>query len=169
MQVIETGLVHVFTFKTGILSRIAHDLRFSLGNFEVRVQEHAIQARFWPKSLRVDGVMRGATLDAGALRESDKSEILRNVHTQVLHTQEYPEARLEARLSERDGSYRVNGSLELRGNVNSIEFTVATQAENLLGRLEIQPSQWGIRPFRALAGAIRLEDRVAITFDLPAR
>ena len=36
------------------------------------------------------------------------------------------------------------------------------------GAVELVPSRWGIAAFKALMGAIRVQDRIWVTFDLPA-
>ena len=36
------------------------------------------------------------------------------------------------------------------------------------GEVTLTPTRWGIKPFKALMGAIKLKDRVLIRFDLPA-
>jgi hypothetical protein len=167
MPLIREGVVQVFTFKTGVLSRVAHDLRLSLGEFEIDVAGDQVRGRFWPDSLQVDGVMREDTLDAAGLGPHEKAEIIQNVRSKVLHTQQYPEVRLEARLSRASRTYRVTGELELVGKRRPITCSAAEENGRVRGEVELQPLRWDIPPFKALLGAIKLQDRVIVRFDLP--
>ena len=67
--------VHVFTFKAGLLSRVAHDLRLRVERFGITREGDSIRARFEANSLRVDGVMEGGRLDAsGRVQRSSVGE-----------------------------------------------------------------------------------------------
>ena len=168
MATISDGRVEVFTFKTGVLSRVAHDLRFTLGRFEIHVEGHEVRGRFWPESLHVDGVMQGDTLDPSGLGESDKAEIVRTLRSKILRTLSYPEVHLEARATPDAQGYELTGTLELLGRREPICLSVRATSGRFTGEVELQPLRWGIEPYKALLGAIKLQDRVRVCFDLPA-
>lgn len=164
---ISEGTIRIFTFKTGVLSRAAHDLRFTLRRFELEIHEDSVHGRFWPETLEVDGVMHGDTLDAGSLGPSQREEIVANVRGKILLTERYPEIVLEAHASSISGGHRLDGELELVGKRRTVTFSVSEREGRATGEVELQPTRWGIQPFKALLGAIRLEDRVVLRFDIP--
>ncbi|HMJ14459.1 MAG TPA: YceI family protein [Polyangiaceae bacterium] len=168
MPMISEGLVQVFTFKTGVLSRVAHDLRFTLGRFEIQVEGEQVRARFWPDSLRVDGAMHKDTLDPSDLGDSDKAEIQLTLRTKILRTLSHSEVRLEAAATPNALGYELDGTLEIVGRKQPIRFPVASEEGRLRGEVELQPLRWGIAPYKALLGAIKLQDRVLVRFDIPA-
>lgn len=167
MQALSDGWIRVFTFKQGLLSRVAHDLRLRLERFEVRIDGVGVEAVFWPDSLRVDGAMKDGRLDESALSGSDKAEIQDNIQKKILHTAEHPQARFSGTAEPEDAGHRVRGELELVGTRVPLELRVTRRDGTFLGEVELVPSRWGIAPFKALMGAIKLQDRVLVRFELP--
>ncbi len=159
------GTIHVFTFKDRgkLLSPVAHDLRLCAGPFALERDGEAVTVRCRPTAFSVDGkVVAGGGVEP--LREKDHREILDNVRRKVLRADRASEIVFQGRFA--DG--RVRGDLHLAGRVAPVDFVVTELYGRLRGRVELQPSRWGIAPFKALLGAIKLEDRVAVEFDVPA-
>ena len=168
MAAIEQGRVEVYTFKEGLLGRVAHDLRLSVGSFSIdRADADTVEARFDIHSFKVDGAMRDGQLDEGALGDGDKRDILDNVRNKILHVDR--PLRFEGQAERRgDGGYRVKGELEMAGRAQAVTLSLDRLGDRLQGEVELTPSRWGIKPFKALMGAIKLQDRVRVRFDLPA-
>lgn len=164
MPTLSSGDLHVFTFKEGLLSTVAHDLRLSLPRFEVQVEGEQVRARFFLESLRVDGPVREGRVEASGLGDKDRRDILGNVHDKILDTRRHPEVRFEGRFA----GGRVSGQLELKGQRGPVDFALDRAGERLRGEVTLTPSRFGIAPFKALLGAIKLQDRVVIRVDLPA-
>ena len=162
-----SGCVHVFTFKRGLLARAAHDLRLSVQRYSLDQQGDAVAAEFDPLSLQVDGTMKRGRLDPGGLSPKDMAEVLDNTRSQVLQIHRYPKIRFEGRAVQKGTLIAVAGTLELVGQRRPLTFTLRRVGGRVQGELELQPSRWGIKPFKALMGAIALEDRVVVVFDLP--
>lgn len=164
MTRITTGTIHAFTYKEGLLSPVAHDLRLDLGRFQIDVDGDEVRGTFWPDSLTVAGAMRDGRLDPTALKPKDTREIVGNIQQKILHTRQFPEVRFEGR---RDGA-SCTGTLTLCGRSQPLSFAVGAGDGALRGRVTLVPSRFGIPPFKALLGAIKLKDAVDIVFDLPA-
>jgi hypothetical protein len=162
-----SGRIEVFTYKEGVLSPIAHDLRLRLERFEISHDEAAVEGRFWPDSLVVEGAIEHGRLNENVLSPAQRDEILDNVRRKILTTSVHPLARLNAQTTTGVETYELSGELELVGSTRPITFTVHARDRRLQGELELRPSDWGIKPYRALLGAIRLADRVRVRFDLP--
>jgi hypothetical protein len=161
------GTVQVFTFKKGLLSRVAHDLRLSFQRFEIDWDGPRVTARFHTASLRVDGVMRKGQLRPDVLSAKDGRDVLKNTEKHVLHWQSFPIATYTGTVESRGVGFDVRGSLELVGRRAPVVFTLHRQRQRAVGRTEIVPSLWGIPPFSALMGAMQVQDRVGLAFDLP--
>jgi polyisoprenoid-binding protein YceI len=163
-----TGSVEVFTFKEGLLSRVAHDLCVRVGEFEVLADEATVEARFALRSLRVQHAEREGTPDAAALSAKDRAQIEENIRDKVLHSDRNPDARFSGTISAEAGSLRVSGRLSLHGQAHPLEFPAERSEGRVRGEVELVPSKWGIAPFKAMLGAIKLRDRVLVRFDLTA-
>ena len=155
--------VEVFTFKEGLLARLAHDLRLKVGRVEVRrLGPDSFEVAVRADSLRAECAIRGGRPDFRALSTKDLADIDANTRRDVLHPDRFPWIRFRGRLV---GS-RVEGELELHGQVRPLAFAVASSGGRVRGEVEFAPSRWGIPPFTALMGAMKVQDRVRVAFDV---
>ena len=155
------GTLQIFTYKEGLLSRIAHDLRFLLAdNVLIRTGDQ-ITGRFEVKHILLDGALKDERITPTLLTEKDRRKILKNLHEKILQSAKHPFAEVTGNVK----GDRFEGKLRLRNREAPIVCSIQTTAQGLEGRLEIQPSHWGIAPFKALFGAIQLQDRIGIAFQ----
>ncbi len=163
MDTLTDGTIHVFTFKEGLLSKVAHDLRLTLPRFEIRLDGDAVEATAWPASLVVDGAMEDGRLRPDGVSAKDKGDIHGNATgPKILDVARHPTLEFRGR---RRGD-RVEGTLRLVGREAPLAFGVTEAGGRATGGFELTPSRFGIKPFKALMGAIRLQDRLRVTFDV---
>jgi hypothetical protein len=159
--------VWVDTFRKGLLAALGHDLRLSVERFEIVLDHGELNANLDLASLRVVGAMSHGRLDAAAPRAPDREEIQRAIEG-ILETARYPKATLTGTVTARGPtSFVLAGELRLHGVSLPISLTVSGEAQLLRAHIELTPSRFGIAPYRALGGALKLQDRVAITVELP--
>ncbi|MBN1334857.1 MAG: YceI family protein [Deltaproteobacteria bacterium] len=155
--------VEVFTFKEGLLARLAHDLVLEVGAFEVkRTGADAFEVTVRADSLRAKGAIRDGRPDDRTLSRKDLADIDAHTRKDVLHPDRYPLIRFRGRLV----ASRVEGELDLHGRVRPLAFPVTYTGGRVRGEVEFAPSRWGIPPFSALLGAMRIQDRVRVAFDV---
>ncbi|MFZ5481702.1 MAG: YceI family protein [Myxococcota bacterium] len=155
-------MIEVFTFKErALLSPIAHDLRLVLEKYEVTFEGARVRVVCHAQSLRVDGAVKEGRIEP--MSEKDRREIDRNARETVLKAGRFPLIRFEGVREE--GA--VVGELELNGVKRPIRIAYTVEGDAALGQVEIAPSRWGIQPYKALLGALRLQDRVIVRFDVP--
>ena len=94
--------IHVYSFKEGLLSKLAHDLRLTVSRFEVTVRGTEVTGRFEVGSLRIDGAMKDGRLDKSELGESDRHKIRDNLLNDVLRARDHPEVRFSGRTTARE-------------------------------------------------------------------
>jgi len=158
--------VRVFTFKDGLLSRLAHDLQIRATDWEIVVEGDAVRGRFGLAGLRVDGAVEHGRVADGALASSDRAKIERTMADDVLELRRYPVASFDGVLDR--AALRVTGKLTLHGRtVELAPIAVREDGDSLALEVTLVPSRWGIAPYRALAGALKLQDRVVIRVSLP--
>ena len=167
MRSFSQGTLEVFTFKEGLLSVVAHDLRLSLRRFTIEVDQDRVQGHFSLASLEIDGAVRGGKVESGVLSAKDLKEIRRNMDDKVLHIRKHPEVTFEGRVTSRPANrVQVDGKFHLHGRQQALGIETIVEQGRARGKITLQPSRWGIPPFKALLGAIRLQDRVEIRWDL---
>jgi hypothetical protein len=167
MKRVTGGRVEILTFKEGLLSKVAHDLLLSLERFEARTDGRRVEVDLDLRSLRVVGVMKKGVLEPGGVSEADKREIERNIARDVLRTDRHPSATFRGVAEPGSGGQCVTGTLTLTGTSRPVAFVVREEAGTWRAEVELVPSEFGIRPFQALMGAIKLRDRVVVRFELP--
>jgi polyisoprenoid-binding protein YceI len=161
--------IHVFTYKEGLLSRVAHDLRLHVEPRGIHVLRSGdeVSAELDPHALTVDGAMRGAQLDGGALDGRDRAKILDTMRREILSTQRFSKIRFVGTAVARgDHELSIDGELELVGVRRPLRFVATREGRRVRARVTLRPSLWGIAPYKALAGAIRLQVRVSVELDL---
>jgi polyisoprenoid-binding protein YceI len=167
MQTLPGGTLEVLSFKRGLLSKVAHDLMLRCERFSISTDGEKVEAEFDLDSISVVGVMREGVLDSSAPSAGDRREILDNVRKHVLKSDRNPRARFEGDATRRPGGARIDGTLELAGKRAAIGIDVRESDGRWSGEVELTPTRWGIEPFKALLGAIKLQDRVVVRFDVP--
>jgi hypothetical protein len=162
-------VIRLFTFKEGLLSRFGHDLQFAVDKAEMRLEDGRLTGRFWTDSLRVEGAVKRGRVDEGALSAADRSKIAQIATAELLKSMRCPCADLEASVEKSGDDFEIRGSLTLLGQRRALPLGTATVLGDLVvATMSIQPSRWGIRPYRAMAGALRLKDRVDIEIAVEA-
>ncbi|MFT6395853.1 MAG: hypothetical protein ACJAYU_000595 [Bradymonadia bacterium] len=165
---ITKGTVHLFTYKEGVLSAIAHDLRLTVKRFRVQVDGANVTGFFMPESITVDGAMKNGKLNERGLSDKDKSKIRSIMAGEVLRTSQFGKVNFTGIVTQEGLALVARGELELVGKKQQLEVAMRRRGDNITGEIEIQPSRWGIKPYRALGGTLKLQDRVRVVFELPA-
>ncbi|WP_242345106.1 YceI family protein [Anaeromyxobacter terrae] len=161
----------VLTFREGALSALAHDLLLDVTAFDLVVDPAvpSVTARFDPASLRVVGAMRDGRPLAGALRGSDAREIEETIAATVLRARRFPEIRFTSTgVSRREGGYEVRGTLTLAGVTRPIEVPVRRDGERLVAEVPLHQPSFGVKPYTAMLGTLRVKADVLVRLSLPA-
>lgn len=163
--------VLVFTFKEGLLSAIAHDLKIRVTRFAIEVDDETkvIDARLDPTSLRVVTAMKNGAEAPGALSDSDKRKIEQHIVDDVLHAKKFPEIRFVSTSLEEDDAtgYRVRGQLTLHGQTHELAFVSRTDGEGQVAEIKIDQPRFAIPPFSAMLGTLKIKPEVLVRVALP--
>ena len=160
----------VFAFKEGLLSRAAHDLRLRIERFEIRVDDrsNAIDARFDPNSLRLIGAYPNGAPDPEELPPGDVQKIHDHIIDDVLQTQRYPEVRFVSTAVEpRHGVFQVSGELTHHGETRELRLQVRGEGVRWVADIRLHQPDFGIEPFRAVLGTIRIKPDVRVSISVP--
>ncbi len=161
----------VFIYKEGLLSAVAHDLKIRVTKFVIDVDEatRAITARFDAASLRVVCAMNGDEEAAGSLTAANKREIEGNIVRDVLNVREYPEVRfVSTAVEEKGGTFVVKGKLALHGHDRLVRVRVQPDGAHYIAEARLHQPDFGIRPYTALLGALKVQAEVLIRVIVPA-
>ena|SRR5690554_195617 len=170
-----TGQCWVRVYREGVAAAVGHDLVLSVGEFwvEIDAPNPGIRARFQADSLRVLGTQ--SEVDApgapgGGLSARDKSKIEQNLQKKVLETHRFAVISFESTaVSLRAGhnEAQVRGKLSMHGVEREIRVAVQPGAQESVARVRLHQPDFGIAPFRALMGALKVGAHVDIELRLP--
>ncbi len=167
------GTVLVRTGREGAAARVGHDL--------------TLIAERWSATVRVDAAAPArstvrASVDAGSLvvrearggpiglTEAQKKEIEQNVREKVLRCDRHPTIRFRSTAVESDGrSGTVTGDLTIgrRTRRAVLQLHVArSQAPRVTATAAIVQTDFGIAPYTALLGALRVKDEVELAIEV---
>ena len=164
--------VLVFTFKEGLLSAVAHDLKIRVTRFSIHIDDdtRAIEATFDPRSLRVDTAMKDGAEAHGALSDSDRQKIEENILDDVLQPKKFPEIRFVSTSVAEDPEgtgYHVRGRLSLHGQTHEVTFTSRTDGEGQVCEVKLHQPDFGIKPYSALLGTLKIKPELLVRVALP--
>lgn len=158
----------VFAYKEGLLSAVGHDVKLSVTRFEVTVEDGQIRATFRADSLVVDSAMRDGREDRDALSAADKKTIEGYVQNDILSARRYPTITFaSASVEEEDDGWLVEGDLTLYGRTRRVTARVDVDGEFLRTRVTLRQPDFGITPFKALLGALRIQPQVDVALRVP--
>jgi hypothetical protein len=166
-----TATCHVLTFKEGVLSAMAHDLRIRVERFTLAIDDAArsVQARFSADALRVDCAMKAGHEDHGALSDRNKREIEGNIASEVLHARRHPEITFRSTsIAGAGDERRIAGTLALHGTERPLSVTARRQAGRWVAEVELYQPDFGIKPYSAMLGALKIQPVVRVRVSLPA-
>ena len=160
----------VFSFKDGLLARIAHDLKMQVERFSIEVDEESrkIQATFDPSSLQVVCAQIDGEDDPSALSDGDKKKIHDNITKDVLRSRKHPEIRFESTevVSQGEG-YSIEGQLQLHGRSRAIQVDVRPEGGRWVTQVTIHQPDFGIKPYAAALGALKIKPDVRVQVSVP--
>jgi len=156
------GTLDVFTFKAGVLAVAAHDLHLRLDDFPVVLEGESVRAELPLERLRLLGPVEHGVTQTARYSARDVAAVEAAMRGEVLQVAEHPTARFTGRAAPSEGGWDVEGELELAGARAPIRLGLRREGDRYRGTVELRPSRWGIREYRALLGAIRLQDRVRV-------
>ena len=170
-----SGKLSVYTFKEGFLSSVAHDLLIEVTDFKVNLNAPAggihlasAEAEIQANSLKVICAMKDRQHRYDTLKEKDKKDIEDATFKDVLHPDKYPTINFNSTsIQEKEGIYHVKGELTLHGITRPLEFDVqTTTGKDLQGKVTLSQKDFGIKPYKALFGTLKVKNEVDVVFDL---
>jgi polyisoprenoid-binding protein YceI len=151
-------------------SKVGHDLTLEASNWKATVTVDAdpgkseVTATIEPRSLEVVAATGGAK----PVSEKDKKDIRKNIVGLLGNDSiTFRSTSVQAR---GDSAVTVVGDLSIAGRSRQVTLDLTIEANGaerrLSGRLPVVQSDFGIKPFSAMLGALKVKDEVEIGLDV---
>jgi hypothetical protein len=165
----------VWTFKAGLLARLAHDLQIEVSEYHFVV--HGDFRKEWSAELGIPvlglgvlGAVKNKVLQAGKLSLDDRAEIEQTLRSEVLEADRFPLIHYRASFHGPENQENIHGELTLKGQTRPVHVSGRLEKTitgvHLQGRVKILQSDFGIKPFQAFLGALKVKDEVEATWDI---
>jgi polyisoprenoid-binding protein YceI len=153
------GTLSVRTGRTGAVAKAGHDLRLEVTRWEATIDGTQMELTADGSSLKV----REGTGGMQALDDGDMANIETTIDDEVLKRDTI--AFRSTDVTETDAGLSVRGDLTLRGATHPIAFDVAVADGTLTAVAVVRQTDFGIKPYSALFGALKVADEVKVELE----
>ena len=167
-----TGRLLIKTGRAGLGRRAGHDLTIEA----TRWSGEAVVVVGAPDRSSVSVTVEAGSLEVRegmgglkALTDADRAEIKRTVADKaLLHTAEHPTITFRStRITGTPHSFEITGELTIKGRTHPATVHGKGNGDRLLrGWATVTQSTWGIKPYTAFLGALRLADEIRVEFEV---
>jgi polyisoprenoid-binding protein YceI len=160
------GTVCVLTTRVGAAAMAGHDLVIDVTSWEATLElgDDAERSRIVFDTSAGSFRVREGNGGIKPLTDADRATIEATIDGILgSHPIRFRSTALE--LDAAGGVIRARGDLELIGNTHPVAFDVLLQDGRISARAAFNQTDWGIKPYRALFGALQVADEVNVTFD----
>ena len=162
----DSGKLEVRTYRDGLAQKVGHDLILEPGTWEGTVevggdgQPTAVALEADGGSLQVREGLHGLK----PLSDRDKGEIRKNIDEKILMRQPIS---FRSTAVETAGGVTVRGELTIVGHQRPESFELELGDDGrLTGTLPVVQSEFGIKPYKGMMGALKVKDAVEIVLDV---
>ena len=162
----DSGTLQVKTYREGMASKVGHDLTLDVTKWDatVTVAEggalSSLELSADPRSLTV----RDGSGGAKPLSDKDRAEIPKNIDEKVLGGQPISFRSTEAQLA--DTTLSASGELTMAGDTHPVSARLNVGPDgHVTGTIPLTQSDWGIKPYKAMMGALKVKDEVDVVID----
>ncbi len=162
----DRGELLVRTGRSGAAAKAGHDLVIEVTswNATVEVAPDPAQSKL---ELHADGgslQVREGTGGITTLGDDDKQGIAKTIDEDILKRTPIDFRSTTVQPSSDNARLRIQGELELRGRRGPVTFELESGDDSVTASATIRQSEFGIKPYSALFGTLKVADEVEITF-----
>src|SRR4029453_16674548 len=153
----ENASLQVRTYREGVAAKAGHDLIIDVTRWEATVDVADEPARWRielnadPRSLEVREGLRGVK----PLTDKDRLEIRGNIDEKILGSHPIEFRSSDVRQADDGGRLTVEGELSMAGNTGPVTAQLSVEDGGISGTIPVKQSDWGIKPYRGLMGALK--------------
>jgi polyisoprenoid-binding protein YceI len=164
----DTASLLVKTYREGLAARAGHDLIIDVRQWGATLEvgedlsQSSLQLHADARSLYPREGLRGVK----PLTDKDRDEIRKNIDQKVLGGEPIGFRSSAVEANGGGGRLSVRGELTMRGQSRPAGFELGVGTDGrVTGTARLMQSEWGIKPYRGLMGALRVRDSVEVVFD----
>ncbi len=161
------GSIKVYTKREGMAARVGHDLTLQPTRWSAEVTldpdditRSSVTATVDGHSLEVVEGHGGAT----PLSDKDRADIKKNITQKILSSGDIS-FRSTSIESSGDGKLTLGGDLTIAGTTRPVRVELTQGGDRVSGRQSLRQTDFGIKPFSAMLGALKVADAVEVEVE----
>jgi polyisoprenoid-binding protein YceI len=166
----DSGQLVIKTSRTGLGARAGHDLTIEVTRWQAEVSVDSADVAGSSVSVEVDAgsfEVREGTGGVKPLTDADRADIKKTIGEKILHTGQHPAITFRStRVTGTPGSFSIDGDLTITGRTQPVTVHGRLADDRVQGSAAVVQSRWGIRPYTAFFGALKLSDEVTVEFSI---
>lgn len=166
----ESGQLLIKTSRTGLGARAGHDLTIEVTRWQAEVTVDSADVAGSSVSIEADAnsfEVRKGTGGVKPLTDGDRAEIKKTIREKILHTGQHPSITFRStRVAGTSESFSIDGDLTITGKTQPVTVHGQLADGHAQGSAAVVQSRWGIRPYTAFLGALKLSDEVTVEFSI---
>jgi polyisoprenoid-binding protein YceI len=158
----DNASLHVETGRSGAAAKAGHDLIIDVQSWEATLEvgdNSSLQLSADPTSLHVREGKGGLQ----ALGDDDKEDIRKTIDKDILEKKAI--SFTSSSVEDTGSGLKVSGDLEMGGKTNAITFDLSESDGTLSGATTVKQTDWKIKPYSALFGALKVNDEVKVVVE----
>lgn len=158
----DRGRLLLRTSRTGLGRRAGHDLTIEATRWSGVVEGASVRV-----AVEVDGLeVREGAGGVRPLSDSDRAEIKKTLR-QILRADRDPVITFTSTAAAgTPAGFTVEGELTIMGRTERLTVRGEADGDRLHGGAVVRQSHWGIKPYSAFLGALKLADDVEVAFEV---
>ena len=159
--------IFVYTKREGLMSPVGHDLKLTARKFTVDRDGSRVSVTVDARSLEVDACIVDGR--EKSVKAKDRKTIEKNIVKDVLVANKHPKVLFEGEFTDvTDDSATLKGDLTIVGTTRSVKIPFEKTSDHWIGSVTIDQTRWGIKPYTALLGTLKLKPELQIEVNAPA-
>jgi polyisoprenoid-binding protein YceI len=164
----DTASLVVKTYREGLAAKAGHDLIIDVTQWGATLEvgedlsRSSLELHADARSLYPREGLRGVK----PLTDKDRDEVLKNIDEKVLGGEPISFRSTAVEATDGGGRLQVRGELIIHGQSRPASFELSVGADgHVTGTARLVQSEWGIKPYRGLMGALKVRDSVEVVFE----
>jgi polyisoprenoid-binding protein YceI len=162
----DDGTLSIRTGRTGAAAKAGHDLVIEVTAWQgtLRIGENPADTSVELEADATSLHVRHGTGGMQSLGDEDKANIRTTIHDDVLKGRAI--AFRSTAVTDAGGRLEVRGELTLGGTTRPLAFDLAVGDDGRLsGAAVVKQTDWGMKPYSTLFGALKVADEVRVEID----
>ncbi|SDQ50777.1 YceI family protein [Thermostaphylospora chromogena] len=166
----QTGRLVVETTRSGLGAKAGHDLTIEVTRWRGEAVIDAVDPATARVTVEIDADSLEVREGIGGIKPltpSDRAEIKKIIQGRILHTDRYKTIVFRAaRVEGTPQAFQIQGDLTIADTTGPVTVRGGVTGDRMTGSATVIQSRWGIKPYSAFFGALKLNDEVEIRFDV---